>query len=254
MSWDDKTEWEGKRKDWYEFIIKHHTLPDVIKQRVYDYRKGLWETPKVFVDGFAYNDGSWLLYNTCRKKGCTLHNKVFCKTKKDVIKQLYSYLCFLKKVGVNNYLEMMYFACCHIIYKLSFKKGIWDTSKKNIDLLNDLVKRVNSKEVTCDRKDTRKYCIDPKLKEELDKGKITGIQRRKDKEMTYKRIEQLYDPDLTRQQNLDKFKENGLVVSESTLKRWKRTKGGRKMVFDENKGGQMVFDENIPENTYTENQ
>ena len=176
-------------------------------------------------------------------KGCTLHNKVFCRTKQDVIRQLYSYLCFLKKVGLNNTLEMGYFACCHLIYKLTFRKGIWDVTDKNIKELESLINKVNKNEVTCSRIDTRKYCMDPKMKKGKNKGQVTGLQRKKDKEMTWKRIEQLYDPALTRQQNLDKFKENGLVVSESTLKRWKRTKGG-----------QMVFDKNIPENTHTENQ
>ena len=85
MEWDDKKNWVYLRKDLYRDILTSPSIPVDCKQRVCHYPKGLWETPKTFVDGYAYNDGTWLMYNTFRKRGGKLHYKVMCKTKKDVV-------------------------------------------------------------------------------------------------------------------------------------------------------------------------
>ena len=222
MLWDDKKEWVGKRKDLYRRILTSPTMPGESQQRVYDHPRGIWETPKTFVDGYAYNDGTWLIYNTCRMKGSKFHSKVLCRTKKDVVEQLYSYMCFLKKVGVSHPLEMGYFAVCLIIWKLTFHKGMFRPNSFNLRKIEQLAVTVLRNDVTCDRVDTRKYCMDPRLKRGKRRGQVVGLQRKKDKEMTWKRIEDLYDPSLTNQQNLDKMRDNGLEISESTLHRWKR--------------------------------
>ena len=219
---DDKKEWNYKRKDLYRRILTSPTMPVEIKQRVCKYPKGIWETPKTFVDGYAYNDGTWLIYNTCRIKGSKFHSKVYCRTKKDVVEQLYSYLCFLKKVGVSHPLEMGYFAVCHIIWKLTFPKRMFRPSMVNLNKIEGLIMTVQRNDVTCDRVDTRQYCIDPKLKKGQNKGQVVGLQRKKDKEVRWMRIKELYDPELTNQQNLDKMRVNGLDICESTLQRWKR--------------------------------
>ena len=164
IKWDDKKDWVSKRKELYRRILTHKDLPDICKKRVYDYPKGLWETPKTFVNGYAYNDGTWLRYNTYRMKGGIFHNKVYCKTRKDVIEQLYSYMCFLKKIGINNTMEMWYFAVCHIIWKLTFSKGMYEPNKTNLTKMEKLATTVQRNDVICERRDTRQYCIDPKLK------------------------------------------------------------------------------------------
>ncbi|MBO4561258.1 MAG: hypothetical protein J5705_04740 [Bacteroidaceae bacterium] len=220
--WDNKKEWVNKRKELYRRILTSNYIPDSSKKRVSDYPKGLWETPKTFVDGYAYNDGTWLKYNTCRVKGGKFHNKVYCKTKKDVIEQLYSYMCFLKKIGINNTMEMWYFAVCHIIWKLTFSKGMYEPNKTNLTKMEKLATTVQRNDVICERRDTRQYCIDPKLKKGKTSGQVIGLQRKKDKDMRWNRIKELYDSTLTNQQNLDKMKDNGLEISESTLHRWKR--------------------------------
>ena len=170
INWDNKKEWVNKRKDLYRRILTNKYIPDISKQRVQDYSKGLWETPKTFVDGYAYNDGTWLKYNTYRVKGGKFHNKIYCKTKKDVIEQLYSYLCFLKKIGVTNTLEMGYFAVCHIIWKLTFVEGMYEPNKTNLTKMEKMAATVQRNDVICERRDTRQYCMDPKLK----RGKTTG--------------------------------------------------------------------------------
>lgn len=222
MYLDNKKEWSYKRKDLYRRILTSPTMPEPIKQRVSDHPKGIWETPKTFVDGYAYNDGTWLIYNTCRMKGRKFLCKVMCGTKNAVLEQLYSYLCFLKKIGITNTLEMGYFAVCHIIWKLTFPKGMFKPTSTNLYKIEELINTIQGKDVTCDRVDTRQYCIDPKLKKGQNKGKVVELQRKKDKEVRWMRIKELYDPALTNQQNLDKMKDNGLDISESTLHRWKR--------------------------------
>lgn len=62
-------------------------------------------------------------------------------------------------------------------------------------------------------------------------GQVVGLQRKKDKEIRWKRIEELFDDTLTNQQNLDKMKDNGLIISEPTLQRFKRTHRGCQMVL-----------------------
>lgn len=126
---------------------------------------------------------------------------------------------------------MYYYLTCHIIYKLVFQKGIWDCYVVNTDKMEQLIKTVSSKDVSCSRKDHRKYCFDPETKEGKSKGQVIGLQKIKDKEVTWKRIEELYDERLTNQQNLDKFKENGLHISERTLQRWKREQRGDKWIL-----------------------
>ena len=61
IKWNDKKEWGNKKKDWYRRILMSPYISVKIKERVQDYSKGLWETPKTFVDGYAYNDGTWLI-------------------------------------------------------------------------------------------------------------------------------------------------------------------------------------------------
>ena len=231
INWDDKKDWVSRRKELYRRILTSPSIPVDCKQRLYHYPKGLWETPKTFVDGYAYNDGTWLIYNTYRVKGGEFHYKVMCKTKKEVVDQLYSYLCFLKQLGVNNFLEMGYFAVCHIIWKLTFSKGLFKPNTTNLNTLEHLIRTVQKTDVTCDRVDTRQYCMDPKLKTGKDKGQVVGIQRKKDKEIRWGKMEELYDETLTNQENLDKMKDNGLDISESTLQRFKRSHMGCQMVL-----------------------
>ena len=234
MYLDNKKEWVKQRDNLLDRIISSD-IPQERKQMVFANRKGLWETPKVYVDGFAYNDGTWLIYKTLRMKGEKLRNKIYCQTKQDVIKQLYSYCCFLKNIGIENALEMYFFVTCHIIYKLIYHKGLWNCSDINIRKIADLVHTVSSKDVYCSRQDPRKYCMDPEIKEGKTKGQVIGLQRKKDKEVIWKGIEELYDETLTNKQNLEKLKENGLDVSERTLQRWKREQRGCQMVCDNTK-------------------
>ena len=241
MNLDSKKDWKSKKMELYQRIQDSPYLTDKIKKRVYDYSGGIWETPKVYIDGYAYNDGSWIIYNTFRMKDGKRHNKVFCKSKKDMINQLYSYMCFLKNIGINTTLELGYFTVCHIISKLSFNEGMFPNSIDNMACIEGIIKTVQKNDVSCSRKDTRKYCMDPKMKEGKTRGQKVGLQRKKDKEVTWKRIEELYDEELTNRQNLDKMKEAGLDISEATLQRWKRTHRGCQMDFGDRNSDDKLY-------------
>ena len=134
---------------------------------------------------------------------------------------------------MTNTMEMGYFAVCHIIWKLTFVKGMYEPNKTNLTKMEKLAATVQRNDVICERRDTRQYCMDPKLKKGKTTGQVVGLQRKKDKEIRWKRIEELFDDTLTNQQNLDKMKDNGLIISEPTLQRFKRTHRGCQMVSDD---------------------
>ena len=68
--------------------------------------------------------------------------------------------------------------------------------------------------------------MDPKMKKGKDIHQLTSIQRKKDKEIKWEKIEKLYDERKTNSENLKFFKENGLEISERTLQYWKKNRQG----------------------------
>ena len=79
-------------------------------------------------------------------------------------------------------------------------------------------------DICCDCDDERKYVISPDLLRCKTKGDKVKIQRKKDKEIDWKRIEELYDSSKTNIQNLMEFRKNGLNISERTLQYWKKSR------------------------------
>ena len=69
----DRKGWETIRMNLYKRCTDSYSdIPGVQKQLVYDYRGGLYETPKKFDDeGYAYNDGTWIKFRT----GCIYRKK-----------------------------------------------------------------------------------------------------------------------------------------------------------------------------------
>lgn len=224
LKWDQKKDWVNKKKELYRGIICSTSILPMEKQRVYDNRKGLWETPKKYVDGFAYNDGSWLIYNTFRVNKGTLKYKYYCKTKKELICDISNYMYFLKQIGVTNHWEMTYYTLCFIVNKLAFREGLFKYNTTNYDLIKNMsISVINSNNVIKgDWKDDRKYCIDPKMKKNKKKSEVVSIQRKKDKEVNWNKIEELYDDSKTNKENLQTLKDNGIDISERTLQRWKK--------------------------------
>lgn len=222
----DRKGWETLRKDLYRDCMKSVNVPGVQKQMVYDYRDGLYETPKKFdKDGYAYNDGTWIKFKTgCMyKKG--YRGMMICRDKKCVIDCLDAYMCFLKKMGVDDSRVFWYFTVVYMLDKLDFKDGMFPGDRNNMDILKGLIGDVMDKDVTnisCGCEDERRYAVLPDLLKKMDKGDKVKVQRKKDKEINWNRIEELYDSSKTNVQNLMEFRKKGFKISERTLQRWKR--------------------------------
>jgi hypothetical protein len=221
MDLDFKNDWIRRRQRLYHNLMCDLAYPDEYKWRIQQHPYGLYETPKHYDEnGVAYNDGTWLIYNTCRVNENRFRGKVFCKTKKQLLEYLYGYMCFLKKVGVEERDEMIYHAICYLIYKLTYRKGMFKDSKQSIEKLIELATSVIKKEsvdINCSRIDKRKYCLDPKIKKTLTTGQKTGWQKKVQKQMKDDLIEKWYDPGLSVRENVKRFKMNNVPISKARL-------------------------------------
>ena len=79
-------------------------------------------------------------------------------------------------------------------------------------------------DICCDYNDERQYVISPDLLRCKTKSDKVKIQRKKDREINWKRIEELYDSSKTNIQNLMEFRKNGLNISERTFQYWKNSR------------------------------
>ena len=162
-----------------------------IAYRVQDNPSGIYETPKSYSAGVAYNDGSWLIYNTSRiiKKGdkALYKDKVFCRDTLDN----------KKKVG----------EIC-------------------LSALNKELEEIDC----CTRIDPREFALDPDMIERMTRGmtrkqataETTRFQKRIMKQMKDDLIRKWYDPRLSVRDNITKvFRPNGIEdVSPSRLQQW----------------------------------
>lgn len=221
MDLDFKKEWIGRRKRVYFNLMTDSVYPDKNKCRVQQNMYGLYETPKDYdKNGVAYNDGTWLIYNTCRVTGDKFRGKLFCRTKKQLLEYIYGYMCFLKKVGVDERDEMIYYSIGYIINKLTFRKGMFPDSKQNIEKLKELATSVMRKdigEITCVRVDKRKSCLDPKIKKTMTTAQKTSLQKKVQKQMKDDLIKEWYDPARSVRENVKYFKDNDIKVSKARL-------------------------------------
>ena len=224
----DRGLWESFRKDLYRNCMNPEVdIPDFQRQMVYDYREGLYETPKTFIDGYAYNDGTWKRFSTGCMYKTGYRGMMICRDKKGVVDSLYAYMCFLKKMGVDNSKVFGYFTVVYLLDKLDFRDGMFPKNRDNINILSDMISEVMDKDIDdicCDCDDRRKYVISPDLLRCKTKVDKVRIQRSKDREIDWKRIEELYDSSKTNIQNLMEFRKNGLNISERTLQYWKKSR------------------------------
>ena len=213
--WEDKG-WSGSRGTMFNTVIGSSNIPIDVRRRVRIHKDGLWETPKTYdEDGYAYNDGTWLIYNTCRITNGKFRNRMLCKSKDDVIRYAYSYLCFLVKIGITEKYEMSYYALCFVDTRLALPDGVFSYNMTNRTKIDELVVSALKKGecVECYRYDDRKFCISPKM------GNKDAMRQTKRKEMNYDRIMELYDASKTLDQNVFNMKRNGVEVSNKTLRR-----------------------------------
>ena len=209
-----------------------------IAYRVQDNPSGIYETPKSYSAGVAYNDGSWLIYNTSRiiKKGdkALYKDKVFCRDKSQVIDDLYSYVLFLRKIGIEVVFEMNYYAVAFLTKYLRFYEGVFDCTMDNKKKVGEICLSALNKELEeidcCTRIDPREFALDPDMIERMTRGmtrkqataETTRFQKRIMKQMKDDLIRKWYDPRLSVRDNITKvFRPNGIEdVSPSRLQQW----------------------------------
>ena len=210
MELDEKVLWKRLREESFRQVTW-----GVSTEEKKAYECGVYESPKTYFNGFAFNDGTWVRY---------IHTgKLWCKSKEDVQRYLYGYVCFLLKVGEYDSSELFHYCLCFLIEILEYKKGLFGCSMENRKRIVSIIENVcrarpaNVKTVKIDK---RVFCMDPKMIEGLSVAEKTMLQKKKDKELTDARIAGLYDRGLSIRKNIERFKEFGLYISPSRLHQW----------------------------------
>ncbi len=210
MVLDEKTRWKKLREEAFG-IITWNLSPSEKEE----YKCGLYESPKTYVDGVAYNDGSWVKY---------VHNgKLWCRNKDEIGKYLYGYVCFLLRTGKYDNIEMWYYSLCFLIDMLEYKKGLFGCSPENQEMIDSIIRKLCMKtpaEIKTAKVDERSFCIDPMLMKGMTVAEKTRLQKKIQKELTDARIAELYDRELSIRKNVKQFKEKGLEISPSRLHQW----------------------------------
>ena len=224
----DRKGWETIKKNQYRKCIESDSdVPECLRQMVYNYSGGLYDTPKVYdKDGYAYNDGTWIKFKTGWCQNGVYRSMTICGSKDDLLKKMYAYICFLRKIGIDDIVVIRYFVIVYMLDRLDFKDGMFPANQANWDKMGDCINTVLDKDIDdvfCDCEDGRRYAMDPRTKSK-DRKVWTSVQRKKDKEINWDKIEKLYDSSKTDVQNLMEFKRNGLDISWSTLTRWKKSR------------------------------
>lgn len=234
-------DWKRYRIDIYGRLLQGLQNGDFqereIAVRVKDNPWGVYETLKVYAGGVAYNDGSWLIYNTSRTQRMdgkdVFKDKVFCKNKQQVIDDLYSYVLFLRKIGIEVVYEMNYYAVAFLTKYLRFYDKVFDCTPENRKKVGELCQAVFNKEpgdIDCStRIDSRRFALDPYMIARLKRGltrkqataEITRLQKKIQKQMKDELIRKWYNPKLSERKNIEVFRENGIEdVSLGRLHQW----------------------------------
>jgi len=219
---DRKTRWRNYRYDFFCDVITYYR-DDESAELIKKYKAGLYESQKTYIEGAAYNDGTWIKY---------IHNdKIKCQHRDEIGRYLFGYLCFLLDVGVEDRDALIYFSVCFIIDRLEYKKGVFGCSAENKERIIstiDTVRRKRPKSVKTAKIDDRMFCLDPKMIEKCTKWMKkreaiawkTKMQKKIQKRITDGRIAEFYDSKLSIRNNIAAFKDKGLKISKSRLQEW----------------------------------
>ena len=220
MELDRKVRWKNLRDELFGVITSGAHSPDDIVERVKAYKGGLYESPKVYEDGYAVNDGSWVKYY--------YNGRFRCKNKEEIGRYVYGYVCFLIKAGIDDWDEFRYYSLCFLIDRLEYREGLFGCSLDNRRRIESAIKKAYMKrprEVWTAKEDKRGYCLDPTVMKERTKGleekkeiigEKTRLQKESQKKKTDDRIAKRYDP------NLESIRKNAArcEVSPSRLCQW----------------------------------
>ena len=212
MEQDEKTLWKRLREESYRQVT--WGLSDEEKGA---YECGVYESPKTYVNGYAFNDGTWVRY---------IHTgKLWCKNKEEVLRYMYGYVCFLLKVGDYDGLELFHFCLCYLIEMLEYKKGVFGCSMENRKRIVSIIEKVcraTPAEVKTAKIDKRRFCFDPRIKKGMTVAEKTRAQKKQDKELTDAIIAELRDPaeEKSVRDGARIITERGFPVSPSRYHQW----------------------------------
>lgn len=218
-----KKYWRKYNTELWRWLAGLSNLDKKVPLRVQRNPYGLYETPKEYdEDGIAYNDGTWKVYNTCRVSSGRLRRKIHCKNKDELIKHIYGYIIFLYYCGIPKE-ETLIYVVRFIIYKLTFNEGMFDCSKESKNLLKEKILGIYNSDVKhyyCYREDDRRYAVNPIYLRNRNKSDKTKLHNQIEGQLTYKRLEKNYDPNLSIRKNVERLNKKGIQISKSTIARW----------------------------------
>lgn len=229
MELDRKVRWKCLRDELFGVITNSAHFPDDMIERVRAYKDGLYETPKVYEDGYAVNDGSWVKYY--------YNGRFRCKNKEEIGRYIYGYVCFLIKAGIDDLDEFWYYSVCFLIDRLEYREGLFGCSLENRRRLESTIQKARKKrpqEVWTAKKDKRGYCSDPKVMKERTKGlkerkeiigEKTRLQKENQKKKTDEIIRKYYDHSKSLGENVKWFAEIGHPYSKGRLSQWRKENG-----------------------------
>lgn len=145
--------------------------------------------------------------------------------KKDYRKCIRSYASFLRADGIDNVDEMLYYILHFTFWHISFNRVLTITYDKTRPIIDEVIKWIMKKDI--EKVDKSKF-IDPRkiaAPNEICNGAIRkarksekiSITRQTQKLLTDKRISEMYNPDLTIEENCA-----NIGVKPTRLKQWKR--------------------------------
>lgn len=212
MEWDEKVLWKRLREESFRQVTW-----GVSTEEKKAYECGVYESPKTYVNGFAFNDGTWVRY---------IHTgKLWCKSKEEVLGYLYGYVCFLLKVGEYDSSELFHYCLCFLVDMLEYKKGAFGCSTENKERIVSIIRKVcqaTPADVKTAKVDKRRYCFDPKIKKGMTVAEKTRAQKKQDKEITDAIIAELRDPEIEKsvRDGARIITERGFKVSPSRYQQW----------------------------------
>lgn len=234
-------DWKRYRIDLYGRLIQgtYGGLDEMrIAIRVQDNAWGIYESKKTYENGVAFNDGNWLIYTTrrmCQKDDQVLFkDKIFCRDREQLINVLYSYILFLRKIGVEVVYEMNFYAVSFLTKYLRFYDKVFDCTPENKKKVGELCQSAFNKEpedIDCGtRMDPRKFALDPYEIKKMTRGmtrkqataEVTRFQKRIQKQMTDDLIRKWYDQRLSVRKNIEVLKVHGVEISVGRLQQWIR--------------------------------
>lgn len=188
------------------------------------YAETLYESPKNFHNGFAFNDGTWFRFPKEYRTKQGKPKAIFLKGQKSVIIELAFFCRFQWMIGVRLKEELVYHMLCFLCDVVKLDKDAFEFNENNKKVLFKIAENILNSEVkqeTIDRlKDKRTFCIAKEKLVHLDiKGKAS-LQAKVKRIYNYFEILKKYDEHKSISQNAVSC---GVCIS--TIKRFKKYKG-----------------------------